>query len=106
MVKDFRLVNGYATVRAHSSAQRVRGQADSGFPVFSSGPVLPVRPVVVAHAGQVALADRAPGRISGLLRFTSFVAFTAATSTIAAAPLRDDLLGHLDPAAKKKLKRN
>ena len=106
MVKNLRLVNGYATVRTHSPTKRVRGQADPGFPVFSSGPVLPVRPVVVAHAGKVALADRAPGRISGLLKITSFVAFTAATSAIAAAPLGDDLLCHLDPAAKKKLKRN
>jgi len=33
------------------------------------------------------------------------VAFTAATGAIAAAPLGDYLLGHLDPAAKKKLKK-
>ena len=114
MVKNLGLVDRN-TIRAHPTPQGVRSQTDARLCSPAASLVLlllllSMRAVVVAKAGEVALANAASRRISRRLGFGSFsrpVALAVAAAparpvvVAAAAALGDDLLGHLDPAERR-----
>lgn len=94
MIKNPGLVDG-DPIRACPSAKTIRCETDPGL----SGLLLPLMsPVVVAHPGEVGLADaRATNWEPGVAFGVCLAAGTSARSATVTATFGDDLLSHLDP---------